>query len=302
VEVAKRWTTHKDSLTEDSAKTWLQLEEGLSKKLRKLEDEFWELNVPDREERARLRILEGLAYEGQKQGLEKDLSDLLTDDRFPQVNTLGSGLKRPRSESLPSVPKRGLVLTREGDGIPTPVETGDQRAVFNRLVQRLIEGPGDSPKGKEPQVSRDQLSTRTFQSQSDLSAPGGEQDRKGKHTRLNPQRRRALRERVGFDTRAPRGAPESRKEVDTFGRGRTKEKERARRTEPKGSRVTNGPPEGGKVTPPTQIDLTGELPAAGATTSTPTQGEGRADPKGPGKGQEVGEQRASGHEDPPKVR
>ena len=41
LEVAKRWTTHKDSLTEDSAKTWLELEEGLSKKLRKLEDEFW---------------------------------------------------------------------------------------------------------------------------------------------------------------------------------------------------------------------------------------------------------------------
>ncbi len=31
-------------------------------------------------------------------------------------------------------------------------------------------------------------------------------------------------------------------------------------------------------------------------------GEGRADPKGPGEGQEVGEQRASGQENPPKVR
>ena len=151
-------------------------------------------------------------------------------------------------------------------------------------------------------MSRAQSSTRTFQSQSDLSAPGGEQDRRVKHKRLNPQRRRALREREGFDTRAPRGAPGSRGEVNTFGRGRTKEKEKARRTEPKGSRVTNGPPEGGQVTPPTQIDLTGESPAAGATTSTPTQGEGREDPKGPGEGQEVGEQRASGHENPPKVR
>ena len=93
-----------------------------------------------------------------------------------------------------------------------------------------------------------------------------------------------------------------REEVDTSRRARTKEKERAWRTEPKGSRVTNGPPKGGKVTPPTQIDLTGESPAAGATTPTPSQGEGRADPKGPGEGQEVGEQRASGHENPPKVR
>ena len=304
VEVAKRWTTHKDSLTEDSAKTWLELEEGLSKKLRKLEDEFWELNVPDREERARLRIIEGLAYEGQKQGLERDLSDLLTDDRFPQVNSLGSGLKRPRSESLPSVPKKGLVLPALGYSPTDNVdgETGDQRAVFKRLVKRLIEGPEDQPKGKEPQVSRDQHSTRTFQSQSDLSAPGGEQDRKVRHTRLNPQRRRALRERVGFDTRAPRGAPGSREEVDTSRSGRTKEKERARRTEPKGSRVTNGPPEGDKVIPLTQIDLTGESPAAGATTPTPTQGEGRADPKDPGEGQEVGEQRASDQENPLKVR
>jgi hypothetical protein len=303
LEVAKRWTTHKDSLTEESAKTWLDLEEGLSKKLRKLEDEFWELNVPDREERARLRILEGVAYLGQKEGLERDLTDLLTDDRFPQVKQLGSGLKRPRSESLPSVPKKGPVLPPLGysptdnvDGIP---------GTRDRIVKRLIGGivnPEDQPKGKEPRVSRTQNSTRTFQSQSDLSTPGGEQDRKVRPKRLNPQRRRALREREGFDTRAPRGAPTSREEVDTSRRGRTKSEERARRTEPKGSRVTNGPPEGGEVTPLTQIDLTGESPAAGATPPTPTQGEGRADPKGPGEGQEVGEQRASGQENPPKVR
>ena len=190
------------------------------------------------------------------------------------------------------------------DGVPTPVdwEPDPQRAVFAALAKRIVDGPEDQPKGKEPQVSRAQSSTRTFQSQSDLSAPGGEQDRRVKHKRLNPQRRWALREREGFDTRAPRGAPGSREEVDTSRRARTKEKERARRTEPKGSRVTNGPPEGDKVIPPTQIDLTGESPAAGATTPTPTQGEGRADPKGPGEGQEVGEQRASGHENPPKVR
>lgn len=302
LEVAKRWTTHKDSLTEDSAKTWLELEEGLSKKLKKLEDEFWELNVPDREERARLRILEGVAYLGRKEGLEKDLTDLLTDDRFPQVNNLGSGLKRPRSESLPSVPKRGLVLGRLGGDPVGYVETGDQRAVFKDLTRRLVEGPEYQSKGKEPQVSRAQHSTRNSKSQPDLRVLGGEQDKRTKHSRPNPQRRQALRARRELDTRAPRGAPRSREEVDTFGSGQTKEKEKARRTEPKGSRVTNGPPEGDQVNPPTQIDLTGELPAAGAITSTPTQGEGRADPKGPGEGQEVGEQRASGQENPLKVR
>ncbi len=56
LEVAQRWTKHKDSLTEASAKTWLQLasEEQLNNKLWRIEDEFWELNVPDTKERARL--------------------------------------------------------------------------------------------------------------------------------------------------------------------------------------------------------------------------------------------------------
>ncbi len=68
LEVAQRWTKHKDSLTEVSAKTWTQLEEQITTKLQQIENEFWKLNVPDTEERARLRILEGLAYEGQKEG------------------------------------------------------------------------------------------------------------------------------------------------------------------------------------------------------------------------------------------
>ncbi len=84
LEVTKRWTTHHDSLTEDSAKTWLELEEKLNNKLRKHKDEFWELNVPDTKELERLLILEGVAYLGQKEGSESDLTDLLTDDRFLQ--------------------------------------------------------------------------------------------------------------------------------------------------------------------------------------------------------------------------
>ncbi len=65
------------------------------------------------------------------------------------------GLKRPRSESLPSVPKRGLVLARLGDSVPTPVdwEQGDQRVVFKDLARRIVEGSEDQSKGKEPQVS-----------------------------------------------------------------------------------------------------------------------------------------------------
>ncbi len=90
--------------------------------------------------------------------------------------------------------------------------------------------------------------------------------------------------------------------MDTSRSSRTKEREKARRAQPKGSRVTNGPPEGAKVTPLAQIDLTAESPGTGATPPTPTQGEGRADAKGPGEGQEEGEQLASGQENPLKVR
>ncbi len=152
LEVAKRWTTYKDSLTEDSAESWLEFEEKLTTKLRKLEDWFWELNVPDTKERERLRILEGVVYISQKEGSESNLTDLLTGDRFQQVNNLGLGLKRSRSESLPSVPKRGLVLALLGDSVPTSVGVvcEDQRVVFKDLARRIVEGPGDQPKGKEP--------------------------------------------------------------------------------------------------------------------------------------------------------
>ena len=303
LEVAKRWTTHKDSLTEDSAKTWLELEEKRTSKLRKLEDEFWELNVPDIEERARLRILEGVVYLNQKEGRESDLTDLLTDDRFQQVNHLGSGLKRPRSESVPSVPKRGPVLARLGDSAPAPIGVlgEDQRSVFKDLTRRIVEGPGDGPKGKESKVSRTQTATRDSKNQPDLSVPEGEQDWRGKPSRPNPQRRQALRAARELDSRAPRGAPQPREGSATLGRGQTKNQERAQGTKSSGPRVTNGPPERAKVTPPTQIDLTDESPGAGAIPPTPTQETGREDPKGPGKGQEVGEQRACDQTNPLKV-
>ncbi len=55
-------------MTEVSAKVWLQLEEQLNNKLWRIENKFWELNVPDIEELARLRILEGVTYVAQKEG------------------------------------------------------------------------------------------------------------------------------------------------------------------------------------------------------------------------------------------
>ena len=97
LEVNKRWTKHKDSLTEASVKVWLDLEEQLNNKLQQIKDKFWELIVPDFEELVQLRILDGVTYIAQKEGREADLTDLLTYNSFQQVNHLGLGLKRQRS-------------------------------------------------------------------------------------------------------------------------------------------------------------------------------------------------------------
>ncbi len=164
------------------------------------------------------------------------------------------------------VPKKGPVLARLGNSPTEPVGgvPGTLEAIFQGLIKGIVKTPEDQPKGKEPQVSRDQP-TRNSKSQPDLSVPGGEQDRRPKPTCLNPQRRRALWESLGLDTRAPRGAPKPREEVDTSRRARTKEREKARRAQPTGPKVTDRPPEGAKLTPPGQIDLTGKSPGTGAT-------------------------------------
>ncbi len=86
--------------------------------------------------------------------------------------------------------------------------------------------------------------------------------------------------------------------MDTSRHTWSKEKDKGWRAQPTGPRVTNRPPEGTKSTPTGQIDLTGESPSMGAPPSTPTQGEGRADPKGQGEAQEEGEQLECDQEDP----
>jgi hypothetical protein len=54
------------------------------------EDLFWELNVPNVEEWTRLKILEGLAYSQQAEGLAQDYSDFLADSEcFPRIRGLG---------------------------------------------------------------------------------------------------------------------------------------------------------------------------------------------------------------------
>ncbi len=47
----------------------------MSTKLLELKAEFWELNVPDIQERSRLWILERITYKAQAEGLARNLSD-----------------------------------------------------------------------------------------------------------------------------------------------------------------------------------------------------------------------------------
>ncbi len=65
LEVIRRWTARPENQAEASDTTWRQLELDVRNQLREQEEQFWELNVPNVEERTRLKILEGLAYQQQ---------------------------------------------------------------------------------------------------------------------------------------------------------------------------------------------------------------------------------------------
>jgi hypothetical protein len=93
LEVIKRWTAHPEHQSATSLATWNQLEGNMSKKLRELEANFWELNVPNIEELSRLSIFEWITYKVQAEGLTKDLSDFLLDESFPWIRDLGGALK-----------------------------------------------------------------------------------------------------------------------------------------------------------------------------------------------------------------
>ncbi len=70
---------------------------------------FWELNVPDVQERSRLKILELLTYKEQAEGLARDLSDFLTNESFPLIRGLGPN---PKPSSL--LPETRPVQARLG--------------------------------------------------------------------------------------------------------------------------------------------------------------------------------------------
>ena len=99
LEVIRRWTTRPENEAEASDATWRQLELDVKNQLREQEDLFWELNVPNVEERTRLKILEGLAYSQQAEEQALDLTDFLTDSEcFLRIRGLGG----PRREQNPN--------------------------------------------------------------------------------------------------------------------------------------------------------------------------------------------------------
>ncbi len=111
---------------------------------------FWELNVPDVEERTKLKILKGLTYHQQAEARARDFSDFLADsESFPRILGLGLAQKRVQLELLSLVPKKGQVLKRLG-GLIT--ETSDLRKALSAggLTQDQPTGPlqGQGASGK----------------------------------------------------------------------------------------------------------------------------------------------------------
>ncbi len=129
-------TATKDSLPSQSVHTWLQLEQDVGKGLRQLEKEFLELNVADPREHTQLQILELLTFREQAAGLEKDLTDLLTDLDFPQTNNVGKGLKGPRTRTAVLGCKKGTSCTGSCHRDPAEVVTPKWGDITSRTLQR----------------------------------------------------------------------------------------------------------------------------------------------------------------------
>ena len=292
LEVIKRWTAHPEHQSATSIATWNQLEGEVSEKLRKLEAEFWELNVPDIQERSRLRILERIAYKAQAEGRARDLSDFLSDESFPRIRDLGRASKRALPEPSSLVPKKGPARERLGSFVSETPDPNKESSASGQTQDRPTKVRQDPPKGQESQVSQTHTQTQNTRFAPDTRVQGREQGQKPKTKRLNPRRRLALRLGKELDLRVPLGAPRSREEAGAAGSAPPRSEKRARKAQLNPPKASDGPSGGPESTPRAPIDLTAEPSDTVAPPPTPSQGEGRADPKGPGKAQEGGEQRA----------
>ena len=161
LEVVQRWTLHPSNKKDVTHDHWRELELSVRAQLREKEDLFWELNVPDVEERARLRVLEGVNYQNQAEQRARAFSDFLIDSaRFPRIRDLGKlpdrgqankstleSSKGPISERLGEPSSGTLTLTKESSG-PGLTQSGPQK------VQQ------DPQRGQESQVSSNSPGTQ----------------------------------------------------------------------------------------------------------------------------------------------
>jgi hypothetical protein len=182
LEVINRWTARPENQAEASDAVWRQLERDVRNQLREQEDLFWELNVPNVEERTRLRILEGLAYQQQAEARAQDYSDLLTDERFPRIRGLGRPQKRAEPEPSSSVPKRGPILTRLGELNSETLTLKEVSSTGGSTQDPPKEVPQDQGKGKQPQVSGSHRGTRDHQIPPDTHVRAGNRSKRARTT------------------------------------------------------------------------------------------------------------------------
>jgi hypothetical protein len=207
----ERWSKHlanQEDLTNDH---WRKLDFNVRTQLQAQEDLFWELNVPNVEERVRLRILENLAYKEQSEERAKSFADFLSDSaRFPRMKDLTSVLPKVRysnPEKAPHSSRKGPISERLGElnsETPDPTQESSKLGLTQAGPSKVLQDP---KRGQESQVSIAPEGTRISQLSPDTPVAGRGQVQRPRANRLNPQRRQAKRQ---LDQRAPKGAPQYR--------------------------------------------------------------------------------------------
>ena len=293
LEVIKRWNKHSASSEDLTNDTWRKLDFDVRSQLRAQEDLFWELNVPNVEERARLRILENLAYKEQSEERAQSFADFLSDSaRFPRIKGLIDVLPKVRDsnpEKTPHSSRKGPISERLGElnsETPDPTQESSKLGLTQAGPSKVLQDP---KRGQESQVSTAPEGTRISQLSPDTPVAGRGQVQRPRANRLNPQRRQAKRQ---LDQRAPKGAPQYRAFSLTNADAPPNLNKKARKAGQGPPRAADGPSESRDPDPGVAIDLTDELPEAGAPPSTEPKDTGRADPPSQEKAQEGGEQRA----------
>ena len=140
---------------------WRELELSVRAQLREKEDLFWELNVPDVEERARLRVLEGVNYQNQAEQRARAFSDFLIDSaRFPRIKDLGKVPCQTQTYQLTLESRKGPISERLGEpnsGTLTLTRESSRPGLTQSRPQKVQQDP---LRGQESQVSSNSPGTQ----------------------------------------------------------------------------------------------------------------------------------------------